>query len=301
MPLILFSHSNSNLISNPFTIDLDEIKTLGINFNEKEKGVLSRVGFSPWWNHDFLVETARIFGAAFKEAKPLEWDNAALEKTAAYIADWIEQGNGGIQAEDDFYYKYFFNPPEKLVKDGRILFAYFKSSDFFTFANEQQYNLDFRILSDGETIPVYEGAVYYGLDKKGKAQKASEVFTLWFFREDTQELLLQESRKLHLHDTIFGIGNGFSAMQSVTENIFPKVYPELLGHLPPADFLSVSNILPQDWMEIKERVVIPYILEQCRKLKPDAAGTTQTQSAASVSLEQSIAEWLRISKSGFSH
>jgi ABC-type glycerol-3-phosphate transport system substrate-binding protein len=284
LPVMIFSENNDLLMSNPFTIELEEIKKLGKDFNEEKNGVFTRMGFSPLWNNDFLFETAVLFNAAFREDSPLNWDESALDTAVQYIRGWIEEANGGIKAEDDFFFKYFFDPPPKLVIASRILFAYMKSSDFFTMSNETRENLDFRMLSGEGFIPVSENAVYYGLSKRGRSKNAARAFTIWFFKEETQMLLLKKSMENRLSDTIFGISNGFSAMHTVNENIFPLYYPALLGHMPPLDLLAAPNILPKSWTGIKERVVTSYMRAACR-------------GENTAPLKQRLDDWLRIHNS----
>jgi hypothetical protein len=168
----------------------------------------------------------------------------------------------------------------------RILFAYMNSAGFFTMSSETRANMDFRMLSGGGQIPVSENAVYYGLNKKGNSKKAAREFTLWFFKEETQMLLLKKSSEKHISDTIFGIANGFSAMHTVNENVFPLYYPMLLGHMPPAGQLAAPNILPKNWMDIKERVVLPYLSDACRN-------------TSDLPLRQRLNDWLRINNSSF--
>jgi ABC-type glycerol-3-phosphate transport system substrate-binding protein len=286
LPVIIFSKNSSRLISNPFTMELEEIKTLGKGFNEEKNGVYTRIGFSPLWNNDFLFETAVIFNAAFSEGSPLTWNESGLIETFRYIRGWIDEVNGGLKPGDEFFYKYFFDPPQKLVMSNRIMLAYMNSSGFFTMSNEMRANMDFRMLSGGGLVPVSENAVYYGLNKKGASKSAAREFTIWFFKEETQMMLLKKSRDKHISDTVFGIANGFSAMQTVNENVFPLYYPMLLGRMPPADLLAAPNILPRNWMDIKERVVIPYLRDACR-------------GASGLPLEQRLNDWLRINNSSF--
>jgi len=158
------------------------------------------------------------------------------------------------------------------------------SGSFFTLAADQQNNLDFRWLAEQEIIPLTEGAIYLGLTKKSKAPKAAEAFSRWLFSADTQRYLLERSRKNRLAETSFGISGGFSAMRPVTEQIFPQFYQVLLGHMPPAEFLSPANILPINWMAMKERVVLPYLHERSRQ--PNEEGVYQ--------LERRLTDWLRI-------
>jgi hypothetical protein len=188
--------------------------------------------------------------------------------------------------EDDFAFKYFYDPPDKLVSQGRILYAYMDSSRFFTLSEERQSNLDFRWLAAKEMIPLDEWSVFYGIHKKTKAVKASEAFTLWFFNTETQKQLMEAGKSKRLDETSFGITGGFSAMKPVTEQIFPQFYPGLLGHMPPESFLSPANILPRNWMSIKERIILPYLRERIRHTNREDVR----------SLERRISDWYRLNK-----
>jgi ABC-type glycerol-3-phosphate transport system substrate-binding protein len=286
IPALIFSRDKGESLSNPFTIGFDEMKTLGKAYNQEQNGTYTRMGFSPAWDDEFLFITATLFNAAFREAAPVAWDAAALERNMAFISGWIQEANTSIQAEEEFTFKYFYDPPAKLVLSGRILFTYMNSADLFTLTEERRRNLDFRWVAEKNTIPVIEGTVYYGISKKGKAQKAAAAFTRWFFQAETQRLLLEKSRDGQMIETSFGIGGGFSAMRSVTEQIFPQFYPSLLGRMPPEDFLSPANILPRNWTTLKERVILPYLHERIRS----------TSRNDIIPLERRIAGWYRLNR-----
>jgi ABC-type glycerol-3-phosphate transport system substrate-binding protein len=264
IPALIFAQDRAPPLSNPFTLGLEEIKELGKAFNVEQGGVYSRMGFSPGWDDDFLFVAAVLFGASFREAAPLAWDDEALERSLAYIGSWIGESNTGIQAEDDFAFKYLYDPPSKLVAEGRILFFCMSSSDFFTLPPERRSNLDFRWIAGKETIPLSEDIAYLGVYRHTKAKKAAEAFAQWFFLEDTQRLLLDAAKNNRLNETRFGIANGFSALRTATEQVFPQFYPGLLGRMPPGGFLSPPNILPRNWTAMKERVILPYLRERIR-------------------------------------
>ncbi|MDR3122832.1 MAG: extracellular solute-binding protein [Treponema sp.] len=286
IPALVFARDRADQASNPFTLTLEEIKALGKSFNVENGGVYSRMGFSPAWDDDFLFVSAALFGASFREDSPLEWDNEALERALSYIESWIGESNTGIQAEDDFTFKYFYDPPSKLVVNGRIRFFYMSSSDLFTLPQERRANLDFRWIAEEETIPLSEDMVYFGIYRHTKAQKAAEAFTQWFFQEDTQRIFLEAARDKRLNETRFGIANGFSALQTVTERVFPQFYPSLLGHIPPGNFLSPPNILPRNWMAMKERVILPYLHDRIR-----------SGSRADIrSLDRRLRDWNRLNR-----
>jgi hypothetical protein len=286
IPTLIFARDKGELLSSPFTLTLPEIKALGKAYNIETNGVYSRMGFSPSWDDDFLFVSAVLAGASFREASPLTWDNDALERSLAYVESWIREANTGIQAEDDFSFKYFYDPPAKLVSSGRVLFFYMSSSNLFTLSQEQGANLDFRWIAGEDTIPISEDMVYYGIYRHSRAQKAAEAFTLWYFREETQRLFLEEGKNKRLLETRFGIANGFSALRIVTEQVFPQFYPILLGHMPPGSFLSPPNILPRNWTAMKERVILPYLHDRIR-----AANRGDIRS-----LDRRLSDWSRLNR-----
>jgi ABC-type glycerol-3-phosphate transport system substrate-binding protein len=285
-PMMVFDRDNGESLSNLFTIDFDEMKELGKKYNAETRGTYTRMGFSPAWDDHFLFITATLFNASFREADPVEWDSPALEQAMAFCHEWICEANTSVQAVDDFTFKYFYTPAPQLALSGRILFTSMDSDLFFTLPEDQQDKLNFRWIAGQNTIPLCEESVYLGLAKKGKAPKAAEAFLRWFFSADTQRQLLEKSRQNRMSETSFGISGGFSAMRSVTEQIFPQFYLGLLGHMPPSEFLSPPNILPVNWIALKERVIIPYLRDRARQ--PDQEGIEP--------LESRIADWQRVNR-----
>jgi ABC-type glycerol-3-phosphate transport system substrate-binding protein len=286
IPAIVFAREYSQLLSNPFTIGLEEIMERGAAYNAETNGVYTRMGFSPSWNDEFLFITATLFNTGFRESNPIAWDPPALEQAMAYIRRWITEANTSIQAEDDFAFKYLYDPPEKLVTSGRILFTYMDSSEFFILAGESRNNLDFRWIAQREVIPLDEWNVYFGIHKKAGERKAAIAFTRWFFNADTQRHLLETAKTKRLMETSFGIGGGFSAMRNVTEQIFPLFYPSLLGHMPPETYLSPSSILPRNWMTVKDRVILPYLPARIRRAAADELRP----------LDRRITDWSRLNR-----
>jgi ABC-type glycerol-3-phosphate transport system substrate-binding protein len=283
-PMVIFAAGKE--LSNPFTIDFSEMKKMGKSYNAETNGVYTRMGFSPGWDDNFLFVAATLFNASFREAEPLAWDTLALERAMDFVFEWTNEANSNIQAVDDFTFKYYYNPPAKLALSGRILFAYMDSDDFFTLAEDQRGHLDFRWLAERNTIPLNERSVYLGLAKKGRAPKAAEAFIRWFFNTETQRRLLETNARLRMQETSFGVAGGFSAMRQVTEHVYPQFYPDLLRHMPPQDFLSPPNILPSNWMAMKERVILPYLHDRAR----------QASSADLVSIERRLADWQRVNR-----
>jgi len=286
IPALIFSINKEQYLSNQFTIDFNEIKKLSKDFNTISRGVYTRMGFSPLWNDNFLITTAILSGASFQEADPLSWDSTALEKSMTFINNWTNEINTSTQAEDDFTFKYFFEPPERLIQNGRILFSYIESSQLFLLSEESKNLLDFRWVKEQDSIPVTEDSIYLGIPKRGKSKKAAEAFILWFFRIENQRRILEYSRVNRISENIFGICGGFSALNLVTEQIYPLFYPELLGRMPPSEYFAFPNVLPANWLIIKERVIMPYLHDRARKERPNDV----------YPLERRLADWMRMNR-----
>ncbi len=298
LPALIFAEDNGSKLSNSFTIDFDEIKKLSSDFNVISRGSYTRMGFSPMWNEDFLFLTANLFGASFREAETvsnmwfaqgvthLAWDGAALAGSMDFINSWTQEINTGSQMEEDFTFKYFFEPPARLIQSGRILFSYMKSSVLFTLSEENKNSLDFRWIMEQNKIPIIEDAVFLGIPKKAKSPRAAKAFVRWFFSQESQKQLLEFSKANRINETVFGICGGFSSVAPVTEQIFPLYYPTLLGRMPPEEYLVPPNLFPENWAVIKERVVLPYLRDRARK----------NSAEDSESLEKRLSEWLRLNR-----
>ena len=286
IPALVFSKDRSNLLSNHYTVDFDEVQGLSKSFNAMNRDVYTKMGFSPLWSDDFLLISAMLSGASFREANPLAWDAAALEKSMVFINNWTNEINSNNQAEDDFTFKYFFEPPDRLIQSGRIFFSYMESNDFFILGEDRKNNIDFRWIMDQNRIPVTDDTVYLGIPKRIWSTKVSKEFIRWFFKIENQRTLLEYSMANRINENIFGICGGFSALSPVTEQIYPLFYPELLGRMPPAENFIVSNVLPGNWVILRERVILPYLHDRARK--NDASETYP--------LEKRLSDWMRVNR-----
>jgi hypothetical protein len=286
IPALIFSRDKGQELSNLFTIGFDEVKTLSMDFNVITRGAYTQMGFSPLWNDNFLYTTTVLYGTSFTEASPLMWDSAALDRSMSFIYNWTQEINTNNQMEEDFTFKYFFEPPERLIQSERILFSYMDSRDLFTLGVDNKSYLDFRWIMDNNQVPFSEDLVFMGIPKRAKSRKAARAFILWFFQTENQRQLLEYSKANRINENVFGICGGFSALNPVTEQIYPRFYPELLGRMPPADYLMSPNVLPGNWSSIKERVILPYLSDRARN-----------ENTANVyPLERRLSDWMRLNR-----
>lgn len=266
--VIAFARNNAALLPDPFCISLAELQEAGAAYNLMQNGAWTRVGFSPLWNEDFLFTSTALLGAGWREADPVAWDDKQLQTALEMLREWVIIANDSVASDDDFSFKYFYESPDKLAADGRILCAFMRASDFCKLAEERRAALDFRWLEhEGRIVPA-ENVVYYGVYRNTGSMKppsgGAAAFTSWFFSGDTQNEILAKGKAAQNTETFFGIAGGLSAMRGVTEIFFPQYYTGMLGHTPSGEKIAPPGILPPFFPELKARAIIPAIREYVR-------------------------------------
>ena len=283
LPTIIYSQKNNDLVSESTLIDCDTIRDRGALFNLRDKNeVYIKMGYAPSWDSEFIYEVAKAKGARFGEKGTVfSWNENSLETTIEYLKNWSFENNSGTGSEQDFSFKYLYSPDQKIVNSNRCLFACTTSDVFFDIPSQQTENIGFKWFSgDGKTF-VNDEITSLGLYRTSSNVKAAISFIEWFFSESTQKNLLDRAMRMQLDTTTFGICNGFSSIISVNERVFPAYYKNLLGNLPSDSSLVAPLQLPTRWESLKERVILPYLLESC-----------DTESNASVkSIEERLALW----------
>lgn len=265
LPIMIFSDKNKELVSDSYTIEIDEIKETSKKFNVKNKNnIYSKMGFAPSWNKQFIYTVAKMNGAEFQEREnTFTWNEESLDETINLIKDWSKEINTSSTSEQDFSFKYLYTPNYKQISSGRCLFAYSTTSEFFSLAPEQIVDTDFRWFTNEESIFAEDDLTMIGIYKKAilKNNKSEKIFLKWVLNEDNQRRLLERNNKMKLGSETFGIFNGFSSIKSVNEKYFPTYYKNLLGNLPSEKYIKSPMSLPPRWKSLKERVLIPYISE----------------------------------------
>lgn len=284
LPLIVFDITLDQSMNDGFVLDIADLEALGASFNTASKASYTKMGFDPRWSPEFLYFMMELHGAEFREGSPLKWNRAGLESALAFTRDWSARANGSVAKGDEFQFKYLYLPEYKSVQEGRIGFAAMSASDFFVISEERRSLLSFRWLSKDNAIPVNEGIAYAGISRKGSGTHAAEAFLKWFYAEETQRSILDEARRYRSMESSFGIAGGFSAIRSVNEKLFPLYYPSLLGKLPPAHYLKPPYTLPAMWPDIKNDIILPFLLEATGAKPPEEPN---------VVLENRIQHWLK--------
>ena len=270
LPTIIFSASQKNAVKTNFTLSLEEMRELATAYNKQNGSEYTKMGFSPRWDTDFLYVTAQGLDVSFEETKNLfSWNEPMLQELITYTRRWSQEVNTSAAAEDEFKFKYLYDPPYTLITNGRCLFWYLPSDKLFSLNNERLKSLDYRWMNYNGKTPIQDEIIYAGICKKAKNTAAAQAFLLWFFNEESQKELLARSQTDNMIAPSFGLAGGFSSLKNVTENIFPVYYPLLLKHLPQTDDFSAPHILPQNWLLLKKEIIFPYLRDQTRMLSAD--------------------------------
>lgn len=285
LPTIIFSASQKNIVKTNFTLSLEEMRELAAAYNKKNGSEYTKMGFSPRWDTDFLYVTAQGLDVSFVETQNLfSWNDKMLQELITDTRRWSQEVNTSAAAEDEFKFKYLYDPPYTLITNGRCLFWYLPSDVLFSLNNERLKSLDYRWMNYNGKTPIQDEIIYAGICKKAKNTAAAQAFLLWFFNEESQKNLLARSQTDNMIAPSFGLAGGFSSLKNVTENIFPVYYPLLLKHLPQTDDFSAPHILPHNWLQLKREIIFPYLRDQTRMLSADEK---------LLSLNRRISDWYK--------
>lgn len=262
LPAIIFRRTEEE--TERVLLSLTEMEELAAAFTESEDSVLRRLGFSPRWSADFLYHCAVLFDARFREGSggSVRYNSRALNDTVYFLRTWIEQTNGGLEAEQAFSDKYLYDPGYRLVQQGRIRFSYIDIAEFAVLPEQRRDSLGFFWFAKDERIPVDDDVLFAAIPRDAENPAAAQAFLSWFFDVETQRSLLQATRLKRMRS--FGIAGGFSSVVQVNERYLAQSYPQLVGHVPPAHFLLFPEPLPVNWQRMRDQVVEPWLQEALR-------------------------------------
>ncbi len=273
LPLVVFHESNSSFVPQTHTISFEEIQSDSLLFNKttKEKQ-FSSMGFGPQWYEDFIYLILRTQGVWFNvnESK-ITYSQDKMSSAIEYVQNWTNKVNQDYHSEQDFQFKYLYTPYYKYIASGRCLFAYTTSNMLMSLNKELLETLDFRWISNNDKIQIDDSMVMLGIYKKSRNKKAAARFIEWFMNSENQKAMLDRTFAMGIDTATFGISGGFSAIENVTEHLFPMYYRSLLSNIPMPNQLTVPPVLAPQWNEIKAEIVEPFIADLARssdKIKP---------------------------------
>ena len=283
LPAIIFSNENKDLITDAYTLTIEQIRQIASSYNKKnKKGTYTKIGFLPSTNEDFLYLASKLNDCNFHEEKnKITWNEANLNNTIEYVKDWIIKENTSAQTEEDFAFKYLFMSDYRQISSNNTLFAYITSDRLFKIMHEAHQQIDYRWIRNESQIPIEDSDKMLGIYKNAQNQVGATEFITWFFDSQNQEDMLKRKDNLHLDTELFGIAGGFSSLRDVTEHIIPVYYNQLLTNLPPQNLLSAPQKLPARWNSYKTAVLQSYL----------KASVTATENQPAPTIQDLESEW----------
>ncbi len=291
LPAVVFDEANASFVKGSHILTLNQIWEADAEFSKADdKGVYQNMGFAPSWDQDFLYFAAKARGAAFAEGgSTFTYNREALDSTVSYLRNWTLSNHNSSSDEQDFKFRYLYRPESKWLSEGRSLFTYMNSREFYTMDDDLDSRLSFRWVSNGSGIMIEDDMVCIGLYRKARNPNKAEIFVEWFFQEESQKAMMERYRNMALDTHEFGIAGGFSSIKSVNAVLFPVFYHELLGNMPLEDQLILPEALPSRFSIFKDKIIIPFLMENCQA-DPPAEGQAEK---ARKSLDDYIADWSR--------
>ncbi len=283
LPAIIFSDKNKDLITDAYTLTIEQIREIAASYNKKnKKGAYTQIGFLPSTNEDFLYLSAKLNDCNFREEKnKIIWNEENLYKTIDYIKEWVNTENTSAQTEEDFAFKYLFMSDYRQISSNNTLFAYITSDRLFKIMHEDHQQIDYRWIRNDSKIPIEDSYKMLGIYRDSQNQVGATEFITWFFNSQNQEDMLKRKNNLNLDTELFGIAGGFSSLRDVTEHIIPVYYNQLLTNLPPQNLLATPQKLPARWNSYKTAVIQPFL----------KGSVTATENQAAPAIQDLESEW----------
>lgn len=280
LPAVILSTENRNAVADGYTISVENIRVISREFTEKKQNSeqFAKIGFTLLDNSDFMYLASKIMHSDFRRSRQsVTWNDENFGRAKNYLYDWLNNDNGGEEAEKDFSYKYLSMPNYKRVNSGNCFFAYIKSDKLFSLAHEQ---IDYRWISTDGKLPVEDDIEMIGINAKSKHEAEARTFIKWLLNIQTQRTIIEDKMSHALDTDTFGIAGGFSSIIEVNEQVMPVLYTMLMSNIPDANSIEAPLPLPAAWDTIRERLVIPSLVQ--------AVTTGQAQSLA-----ERLATWER--------
>jgi ABC-type glycerol-3-phosphate transport system substrate-binding protein len=277
LPLVYFTDA---ALPPGITVTPEAMREASAEFAVLAEGRAEYLGFSPLWDSRFLYELVRISGLDVRESSDgtPEWSFEGLLAGISFSREWVEEANGGIEADSAFREKYLYEPQAMLVRSGRVLFGYDTSDGYFERSDLAREDLDFRWLGSEGSVPVLETITYAGIPERAENRAGAEAFLTWFLDPEVQTEILATNQRKRIDR--FGLLGGFSSLWEISERAIPQYHPELESRVPPAAWLEFPDPHPRHWESVTREIVEPWLARE-------VGGQPQARD-----LEASVRAWL---------
>lgn len=257
LPLIMGLKSTMDRLPDSSTVRPEELRKAAAAMNSTDsEGRLTRLGFSPSWNPLFLTDLwfARNPQALDDGIEGIRIDR--LQSVMEEAGTWILEDIGGSVPDAEFNTKYRYIPDERLILDGRILFARTDMETWTALPDSISREMDIRYFRGERSIPV-SSIVSAAIPRGSGNTAAVDEFLGWLTDPETQTLLMERWERNGI--VVFGYLGGLSSDPSVNHGVLLERYPEMAGMVPEAHYLEAPGTLPHRWLRIRDEVVAPWM------------------------------------------
>lgn len=257
LPIVAAKSATTRGLPDPMIVDPETLMAFSAEWSRTtESGRWTRLGFSPSWDGQFLLDLLMIRQPAALGSGPLAPDAVALTEVLAEARGWVESGDGTMAKDVDFDRRYRYVPDVDLILDGRILFTRIGFEEWTRWPEEMTEDLDFRYLSGPREIPVVD-AVYAGIPRRSDNTDAAAEFLAWILDPGVQERLMDRWRRQGLK--VFGVFGGLSSRPRVNEGPLTERFPRMEGKIPEGHYLADPVVVPDRWSRIRGEVLVPWL------------------------------------------
>ncbi len=239
-------------------IDWDEMTDLSSEFNELEDEALIHCGFSPLWSDSFLKTW---FNAKVNLNTGMESDADFLPviESADALIDWINEVNGGLDADEAYSAKYRYIPDYRLVMEGRSAFTVLPLSAWALLPDTITRGLSMQLLNPGKGLIALD-ILSIGLPENSRNPEGADAFLEWLLRESTWVDYLKLNSRYR--DESFTFLGGISASEKLNIRLLPEYFPSAAVIAPRKGEFAAQPEIPSQWSKVWTSLFLPLVKDR---------------------------------------
>ncbi|MCG8451952.1 MAG: hypothetical protein MI717_02065 [Spirochaetales bacterium] len=259
-PLIMANQETMAKIDDPSTITVEMMEELGANHTIRNRsGRLTRLGFNPTWNPDFLTDFMDMNAPTLFTQGLEQVNEQILNNLALNLRDWVIRAAGDFDSAVAFDTRYRYVPDDVLLKNQQILFSRVSLATWSNLPDQVRNTLDVRYLRGNRTIPITT-LTSGGIPKGSKSSKFAQEFLNWLSLPATQQTLMERWERDGT--PTFGMLGGLSAQPAINETILVEHVSWMAPLVPEPRFFALPAPRPHRWLRIRDELVQPWILSK---------------------------------------
>ncbi len=298
LPVLVYSAADEEADGAGPLFSPREIQTLGTAFNRKNNQRYTRMGFVPLWRNSFLSSVPFLYNSGLRAAsqeasEALTWREGQLHEAASALAGMVRETNGSFAASDGFIEKYLYDPPEKLLSEGRIRLYQTTLSRYAALPAGYRDSLKFGYLARREIVPAERSILYLTALSPPQKNPVIQDFCQWLLSFEGQQAILEYKASRDI--SRFGLAGGLSTLPRINREIIYRSSPGLQHRILPGHAIHFPQPLPSHWDQLEQEVLLPWLRKTAEEIKPDAAETGQSEdpSRSEALLQKQIEDWAR--------